>query len=428
MRSPDSVRSIGEGALRGVSLAALVVLAIRLWLGTTAVEGSAVVGSAALDSALSAWSAEAPPVAVLNAATVPERRQRDWLVALRRAGTAVSWMTADSLGGALVMEPGPIPAVAGHVTALGAPGSPLSLTDELGPLDSVTAGTEGVATWRANPIGAVRARVNSAFATARARDSMVTRAVLVVGEVGWESKFVTAALEEDGWSVAARVTVAPSATVRQGSSVAIDTGTLSAIVVLDSTSSLDANAVTRFVNEGGGIVAAGAGTRHPAIRSLLPRSGRAIEGAVGALLGPSPRDGLDAKTFTVSAGVVPLERRRGSPVVVGRRVGAGRVVGLGYDDTWRLRMTSPNDAAPEAHRAWWSSLVAGVAHSRLTARSVETVDEAPLAATVDALGPPVNQGEFPSQRARFPWDAVLAAAAAAGLLLEWLSRRLRGVP
>lgn len=410
-----------------MSLAALVVLAIRLWIGTTAIEGSAVVRTVALDSALTAWSVEAPPVAVLDAATVPERRQRDWLVALRRGGTAVSWMTVDSLGGALVMEPAPIPAAAGHITALGSPGSPLLLTDELGPLDSMTAGAGGVVTWRANPIGAVRATVNTASATSRARDSMVTKAVLVVGEAGWEAKFVTAALEEDGWSVAARVIVAPSATVRQGSSAVIDTSALSAIVVLDSTSALDANAVSRFVTEGGGIVASGAGTRHPVLRSLLPRTGRAIEGAVGALLGPSPRDGLDAKTFTVSAGVVPLERRRDSPVVVGRRVGAGRVVGIGYDDTWRLRMTSPNDAAPEAHRAWWSSLVAGVAHSRLVARSVGPADEAPLAATVDALGPPVSQGEFPRQRAAFPWDAVLAAAAALGLLVEWLSRRLRGV-
>ena len=427
MRSPDSVRSLGEGVLRGVSFAALVALAIRLWTGTATTDGSTVVGSVVLDSALAAWSLEAPPVVTLNATSVPDRRQRDWLVALRRGGTAFSWMTADSLGGALVMEPGAIPAAAARVTALGAPGGSLMLTDELGRIDSMTTGTGGVATWRASPIGLVRATVNSASAATRVRDSLATRPVLVVGEAGWESKFVTAALEEDGWSVAARLAVAPSALVRQGRAPAIDTSALSAIVVLDSTSSLDAGAVSRFVAEGGGVVAAGAGARHPALRSLLPRTGRTVDGAVGALMGTSPRDGLDAKTFTVSAGVVPLERRRDNPVVVGRRVGAGRVVGIGYDDTWRLRMTPPDEAAPDAHRAWWSSLVAGVAHSRLTTRGGASVDEAPLAATVDALGEPLKQGESPSRPPAFPWESVLAAAAVVGLLLEWLSRRLRGM-
>lgn len=411
-----------------MSVAALVALALRLWIGTPASDGSAVVRSLALDSALVAWSADAPAVATLTAATVPDRRQRDWLVALRRGGTAVGWTTADSMGGALVVEPGAIPAAATHITALGSAGGALVLADELGRVDSMVAGASGVATWRANPIGAVRAAVNSAHAMARARDSLVTRPVLVVGEAGWESKFVTAALEEDGWPVAARVTVAPAALVRQRPALAIDTGALSALVVLDSTSALDANAVSRFVHEGGGVVAAGAGTRHPALRSLLPRAARTIEGAVGALLGPSPRDGLDARTFTVSAGMVPLERRREHPVVVGRRVGAGRVVGIGYDDTWRLRMTPPNEAAPDAHRVWWSSLVAGVAHSRLAARAGAPVDEAPLAAAFDVLGPPVSEGEPPGRRPAFPWDAVLAAAAALALILEWLSRRLRGVP
>ena len=128
-----------------------------------------------------------------------------------------------------------------------------------------------------------------------------------------------------------------------------------------------------------------------------------------------------------SAGVVPLERRRDSPVVVGRRIGSGRVVGIGYDDTWRLRMTPPNEAAPDAHRGWWSSLVAGVAHARLTRREIGPIDEAPLAATLDVLGPPLSDGEVPGRQAPLPWDSLLAAAAALALLLEWLSRRLRGV-
>ena len=90
-------------------------------------------------------------------------------------------------------------------------------------------------------------------------------------------------------------------------------------------------------------------------------------------------------------------------------------------------MTPPAETAPEEHRAWWSSLVASVAHARPIPRDVGPIDEAPLAATIDALGPPVNEGALPGSTPAIPWEAWLAALAAAALLGEWLSRRLRGV-
>jgi hypothetical protein len=426
MRSPDNRRSLLEHALRASSLAALSVLAVRLWMGSSMSDTAPAVTTASLDSALASWTIAEPARALVNATTLPEPYQRDWLVALQRTGTGVTWTSADSLGGALVAEPQALPGGSSRVTALGVPDRSLTLSDQLGHIDSARTGATGVATWRVSPVGVVRASVNASLASARARDSIARRQVLVIGEAGWEAKFVTAALEEDGWSVAARLTVAPSALVRQGSAATIDTAGLSAVVVLDSTSALDAPAVMRFVNDGGGVVASGGGVRHPALRSLLPRVSRNTGGVLGALLGPAPREGLDASTFTVSTSAVPLERRAEGPVVVGRRVGAGRVVVAGYGETWRLRMTPPDDRAPDEHRAWWSSLVAGVAHSRLLPRDGGPVDEAPLAATIEALGEPVLAGQVPSDRSRLPWDALLAGFAAAALLAEWLSRRLRG--
>lgn len=428
MRLPGNWRPRAERVLRGVNFAALLALAARLWSGSSAAAGTEVVSTGALDSALVAWSASSPARATVQATVVPDGRQRDWLVALRRTGLGVDWTTSGTSGSALVVEAGPLPNSPSRVTASGGPGRDLVLSDELGQIDSTRAGRDGIAVWRASPLGTASLTLGTSSARAAARDSLITKPLLILGQAGWESRFVTTALEEDGWSVTARLTVAPGAIVRQGTRTRIDTAYLSAVVVLDSTSELDAGEVARFVNDGGGVVASGAGTNHPALRTLLrARASGASAGAVGALLGPAPRTGLSTRTFTASAGAVALERRGDSPVVVGRRVGSGRVIAVGYDDTWRLRMAPPNDNAPQAHRIWWSSLAAGVAHSRLVPRDIGPVDEAPFAATVDALGPPGKAGERADRESSWPWNAWLAALATATLLAEWLSRRLRGV-
>jgi hypothetical protein len=248
----------------------------------------------------------------------------------------------------------------------------------------------------------------------------------VIGEAGWETKFVAAALEEAGWSVATRMTVAPGAVVRQGADTPIDTASFSAVVILDSTAAFNASDLARFVTDGGGLIAAGAGASHPALRNLLPARGAHLTADIGALLGPTPREGLPARAFRVSGSAVAIDRRDASPVVVGRRLGSGRVLAVGYDDTWRLRMAPPDESAPEAHRAMWSSFVSSVANTRLVPLDAGDTDEAPLASTVAALGPP-TAGAPDGATPNWPWTALLAAVAAAALLAEWLSRRLRGV-
>ena len=427
MRLPGNRRRQAERVLRLVGFAALTALVVRLWSGSGVAGGTVRVSTGSLDSALAAWSASSPARATVDAAVIPGGRQRDWLVALRRTGLDVDWTTSDSSGGALVVEAGPLPDSPSRVMASGRPGSALVLADELGRIDSTRAGRDGIAVWRARPLGAATVTLGVSSASGAARDSLVTRPILIVGQAGWESRFVTTALEEDGWPVAARLEVAPGAVVRQGPQAGIDTALLSAVIVLDSTSPLDPRAIARFVRDGGGVVASGAGANHPALRTLLPSRVAAVNvGAVGALLGPSPRTGLTTRTFTVNADAVVLERREQAPVVLARRVGSGRVIATGYDDTWRLRMTPPDDNAPEVHRTWWSSLAAGVVRSRLVPREAANIDEAPFAAAVDALGPP-GMADERADGAPWPWDAWFAALAAASLLAEWLSRRLRGV-
>jgi hypothetical protein len=427
MRSPGSRFDV-ERLLRAISLAAMIALAWRLWTGQTSSGDDQPVPTAALDSVLVRWTVAPPARAIVDAATIPGPQHRDWLVALRRTGLELAWTTVDSSGVALVVEGAPLAGAPSRVTAIGPPGRDAVLFDDLGLIDSSAVGQGGVVAWRASLIGSTSVRLSNTIATAAVRDSLVTRPVLVIGQAGWESRFVVTALEEIGWAVLARLSVAPGAVVRQGRSVPIDTASLSAVVVLDSVSPLDGADVSRFVRQGGGVIASGAGVRHAALRGLLPRVGQAAAGEIGALLGPSPRNGLSTRTFVATGNVVPLERRGNEPVVLARRVGSGRVVATGFDDTWRLRMIPASESAPEAHRTWWSSLVSGVALARPLPRDVGGIDEAPVAAMVDALGPPLPPPGAPTDRGSpWPWNAWLAAVAAVGLLAEWLSRRLRGV-
>ena len=427
MPSPGSGRRFAERALRAASLLAMIALAARFWSGTRTPAGDGRADTAGLDSSLVHWAAVSPAQVIVDADTLPTRPQRDWLVALRRTGTEVRWTSRDSSGGALVVNAGPLPGSPARVIALTMPSRPVTLSDALGVIDSASAAGDGTVAWRASPIGIARANVGNAVATAAARDSFRVRPVLVVGQAGWEARFVVTALEESGWSVAVRFSVAPGALVRQNVPARLDTASVSAMVVLDSASTLDGADVARFVRQGGGVVASGAGTRNPALRSILPPVRDGSAGEIGGLLGPSPHSGLSTRTFVASVGSVALERRGNAPVVLARRVGSGRVIAIGYEDTWRLRMVPASESAPEAHRDWWSSLVGGVALVRPGLRNVGTIDEAPKASTVTSLGPPMGVSASEPTRTPWPWEPMLGLLIGAGLLGEWLSRRLRGL-
>lgn len=108
----------------------------------------------------------------------------------------------------------------------------------------------------------------------------------------------------------------------------------------------------------------------------------------------------------------------------------GRALQIGYEDTWRWRMTG-GDGAVADHRAWWTGLVSNVAYApripRATANGV-AVDEAPMVDLVQAIG----KASTATSRSVLAgttsdWMALLFVLLSLALLAEIASRRLRGV-
>jgi hypothetical protein len=273
--------------------------------------------------------------------------------------------------------------------------------------------------------------------TGRARVSPAPRPrakqVVVLARAGWEGKFVAAALEQRGFTIAARFSVRPDTAVRQGIPTRFDTAQVGVVVALDATAAAYADALSAFVQHGGGVILGPEAARAAAFAALRT-------GATGPRLTPelltipdsAPRRALPLEPITVlSATSVGIERRGSLVAVAARRVGIGRVVQVGYDDTWRWRMTGP-EGSEKAHRGWWAGLVAAASPQAVpTAFDGQSAGDAPAARMVAALGPadPAVASLAPSAPPSKPglpwwWGAVALAA----LLGEWASRRLRGAP
>jgi hypothetical protein len=130
---------------------------------------------------------------------------------------------------------------------------------------------------------------------------------------------------------------------------------------------------------------------------------------------------------SLNAGGVPLDRRADGVVLAARRVGAGRVLQVGYDDSWRWRMAGAQ-GSERAHREWWSRLVASVAYVPASPpRSSSDVESAaPLARMVDRLGPAQAMRDTGADRPPIDHRLLLAMILIL-LIVEWGSRRLRGL-
>ena len=431
MPSRAEVRSRVELACRGAALLALGALVWRAWhppLSPALV--LRVPRTADLPTALSAALFSTPAGVEATLDSVPGAAVRAWLFALSRSGSVVSWRAAATLGASsATVEPLPEPSGRVRLTVVGAPGTSASVHDAAGIVDSAKLGTTGVRVLDATLNGTVRVNLSGAAVTTAPRDSLRLRSVLVLARAGWEGKFVVAALEESGWRVDARLTVAPNAVVEQGTLLGLDTARYSAAVALDETAAALAPALIRFARSGGGVIIAPAAARIPALATLLPaRLGDTLPAVLGALASESPRRGLPAVALRpTSRDAVVLERRSGAAVTVASRVALGRVLLVGFEDTWRWRMEG-SDASPAEHRAWWSGLVSAVAYAPSGRRAVvPNVDEAPYAALVAAVGTAAASA-FASTPPllRAWWDRMLFALLLAGLLTEWSSRRLRG--
>jgi hypothetical protein len=434
-------RRHAEWALRLAVLGALAVLA---WLAGRPAprHPRAVATGAEVGRALARWSvAPAPDTlhATLDAAPTPA--QRDWLRALARAGSAVTWSAPAAAPVAVAAAPAPSPRGGVRLRVAAPSGAHVSLADAAGALGSVTAAGAGGSARLPAPVGTVQAAVGRSGARTALVDSVVLRRVLVLGRAGWEAKFTIAALEEDGWAVDARLAVAPGVTVGQGRAAPLDTSAYAAVVALDSTAAPYAARIARFVRQGGGAVLAGRAAELSALAGLAPGGvGRAESGVAGALLSAEPRRGLALSPLVrLKADAVPLERRSTAVAAAARRAGAGRVVQLGFAETWRWRMLGSGDA-PAAHREWWSRVVGSAAYAPAVPRAgaagarrpalasaPDTVpDAAPYAHAVAELGPPLAVAPVASAAdARdVPW--WLFPLIAAALLTEWASRRFRG--
>ena len=382
----------------------------------------------AIGSRLAEWT-RAPSSVRLHAdlATTPDAWIVDWLAALAHSGHAVTWS-------------GSPPAVAMSSEALADPRhgvrvdvaapsrTPVVLRDSASVIDSVRVNQLGATVVTPFVVGLVRGDAGGQRFSAAAPDSARLRDIVVIGDAGWEGKFIVSALKERGWPVIARFHVAPSVDVAQGVTPPLDTSRVAAVVAIDTTVQSLGAALERFVRSGGGLVLAGPASLAAAVAPLRA-------GSLDARTRPSalPTDtiGLGATGFypvtALRADGVALDRRAGAIAVAARRVGAGRVLQIGFDDSWRWRMAG-GPGSEVAYGDWWARAVASVAYlPAATPRITNSpAASAPTAHLIDRLGPsrPIAADKTP----RPPVDRRLLLALIMILLLaEWSSRRMRGL-
>jgi hypothetical protein len=417
-----------ERALRVVTL---IVLAFAAWNTTRAPSQQRVqrAASADLHAALSQWTATSPRHAHIKLDVAPTQEERDWARALRRAGTPLTWQ-GDGIP-ALALEVAPVANPRGGtvVWAVAPAGTRLAIADAVAPLDTVVARRGGAMLVAPLTTGDITMATGVHRAAAKLGDRILMRRVLVLGHATWEAKFVITALEESGWSVDARLSVAPGVDVTQGSPNVPDTARHVAVVVLDPPSVRAAAQIARYVRSGGGaVIAGGSGSSLPLAAIAAGRSGSRARPASIVFAEDAPRHALAFFTIAPRADAIVLEERNGRVAAAARRVDAGRVVQIGYDETWRWRMGG-GDGAVDAHRGWWSALISNVAYRAVVPLPDEPRDDdAPLTRLVDALG---ARGAPSVQMNGAKWrpsSALLFTLLIALLLTELASRRLRGAP
>ena len=394
MPSPVSARRVGEWGLRVVSLALLAVILMRALAPGKAAAPSGSVPQSNISRALPEWSVRAPAHVHLTLDSVVSPADRDWLAAIERAGTIITWSSPRISPVAATLDRVVDPAGLAEFAAAGTAHDVILVRDPVGVIDSVAAGVGGIRVEIPGAAGLVGASTGSSTAWTSPPDSVIFKHLLVEGAASWETKFTVAALLERGWKVDALTHVAPGVDVRDGNPATPDTSRYAAVIAVDSTAALVSRGAAAFVRSGGGLV-----TLHDA-------------GSIGPRVAES----------------VVLERRADGDVRASR-VGAGRVIRVGYKDLWRERM-SDDDSIPDpvaAHRAWLARVVASVAYAPRVAMAPDSgADPAPLADMVDRIGAPTRSLESASPLRSEAPSTVLFGILLISLLLELASRRLRG--
>ena len=464
----------GDAAQRGQSVPPLRLDA-TLADGDTVVAGAVrdriIIDAARQATASPEHDAQVLPAVQLVVVQLPNAAVRRVLGAARAAGISLRWHDSTSLRAfAVSAVPTASPdssvdlvAVAAYAplsptraaTALAASGAndAIVMSDDGGILDSLDISRASAA----RPSATLRLRVASLAASASARvwhDGRllaVTRAspdaLAAVGRIrlyaqpGWEAKFVSAALEEAGWRVDAAYLISPKAAmVRVGRPAPLDTATYAAAVVLDS-NAVSARDLMRYVSQGGGVVIAGNAMRDGSLGALTAAAIEDDRAAIaGALVTDAPRRGVPAFHLRLRGEATIVEQEGAEPTIVLARRDVGRVMAVGYRESWHWRMEGRDDAA-DAFRSWWSGLVAGVAYrgTGATARSSRTTlgwpgDAAPIADMIARLGVAENIDASQSTsygQQRGPRGAMLLSwlfvvLVVGSLVVEWAMRRLRG--
>ncbi|HWZ59066.1 MAG TPA: hypothetical protein VNW46_08840 [Gemmatimonadaceae bacterium] len=434
------MRSRAEWVLR---VAAVGLLAWALWGALRPARSAAVssVDAGSLRAALARWSSAAPPTAVhvtLGGGDVLPGYARQWLMAFRRDGVGVTWgqpletSVAPLVASALEAEAVADPRGGTRVRVAAPGGAGVVVRDALGPLDSVRVGprAQGATVMIPASLRTIDGVVGSTPARGAVVDSLTLRHVLVLGRAGWESKFIVRSLEEEGWPVDVHLAVAPRNDVVEGKPTAIDTALYAAVIAIDSSVAPVAPRIATYVRSGGGLVVVGSAAQvFHELDSGAP--GVRVRDDEGAPSDTAPRRSLGLMPVTqLAVDAVVLERRGDLVAVAARRVGTGRVVQVGYDDTWRWRMAG-GDSSATRHRAWWAAVVSSVAYAPRSERPVPAdVDVAPLAHLVDALGAPTAPAASTAFARRLDIDPLrspwIFGVLLLALLVEWASRRLRG--
>jgi len=256
MPSRAETRGGIETALRALSLG---LLAWMLWLSLDHGRKESVVASNTheLSSALRDWTRNgiAPGNISVQLDSVPTARDRDWLAALRASGSRLSWSGALPPVG-IEVEPIASPTRGYNIRVSAPSGNSVVLGDDIGPIDTVKSQSGGAHVTVPSASVPVTGTSSGTLARAALPDTLRIRRLLVLGDAGWETKFVTAALEEDGWKVDAQEHVAPGVNVTQGSITPIDTSRYAAVVALDHSASAYSGEIVRFAASGGGVLIA----------------------------------------------------------------------------------------------------------------------------------------------------------------------------
>lgn len=430
MRSRDStVRVHVERALR---ILALIALAVAAWSAARPAPApvAETVDHAGLRDALGRWTTSPPGRIHLTLDQTPRSTEREWIRALRRNGTPVTW-ESDVIP-PLAIEAAPVadPRGGAMIWVVAAADQRIVLSDAIAPIDTVVVQGGGAMLRASIGVAPFEARIDDHAATTSVRDTILPRRVLVIARATWEAKFVITALEEAGWGIDARLALAPGVDVTQGTPGSPDTSRHAAVVVLDAPAPALGAAVARYVRAGGGVILAGQSAVAAALARLAAGrfTGRIRPTAV-TFVEDAPRRALAFRTIAPRSDALVLEEQEGRVAVAARRSESGRVIQLGYEDTWRWRLAGGANAV-SAHRHWWSGLVSAVAYRAVVPVTSAVPNEAaPLAALVAALGSPTGEANRAADGARWlPSPALLFSLILALLLAEIAARRLRGAP